>query len=152
MTQSPTPPQESDYRQPGGSGLAIASMVLGLVSVVIFCIWYVALPCAIIAVVLGFIARAKANRGEASGGGMAMAGIVLGFVAIGIAVLVIILAIIGISILASNPEFQQEIQEGMEEWQQEMERQAEEQEDATSSMLPATGQMLMTYARAVLSC
>jgi hypothetical protein len=66
-------------------GMAIASMVLGIVSVVLFCIWYVSIPCAIIAIVLGFLAK-KAGKI-----GMATAGIVTGIIALGLDILAITL-------------------------------------------------------------
>ena len=58
-------------------GLAIAAMVLGIVSLVLFCIWYISLPCAILAIIFGIIAIKSSKRG------MAIAGISTGaFVAI----------------------------------------------------------------------
>jgi hypothetical protein len=79
------------------SGLAIASMVLGIVAVVTMCGGHFAifaLPCSILALIFGFIAKGKANRGEAGGKGMAIAGIVMGCVHLGI-VAIILLAILG---------------------------------------------------------
>lgn len=60
------------------SGMAVTSMVLGIASFVIG-MWLFPLP--ITALILGVIALGKANRGEASGKGMAIAGIVLGSIA-----------------------------------------------------------------------
>ena len=74
-------------------GIAIASMVLGIVSIVIFCAWPLSIPCAIVGLILGIIARGKARRGEAGGRGMAKAGIITSTVAIVLAVLVIALQI-----------------------------------------------------------
>jgi hypothetical protein len=63
------------------SGLAIASMVLGIVGVVLFCIWYISLPSAILALIFGSISRQSKNRG------MAITGIVLGIVCLGLTLL-----------------------------------------------------------------
>jgi hypothetical protein len=86
------------------SGMAIASMVLGIVSMLSFCGFHVGaflgLPCAILAVVFGFLAKAKANRQEAGGRGMAITGIILGFIYLGV-ILVAILAILGVVIFAA---------------------------------------------------
>jgi hypothetical protein len=63
----------------GTNGLAIASMVLGIVGVVLCCLW---IP-SILAVVFGVIAinQIKANPTQA-GRGMAVAGLVLGMVGV----------------------------------------------------------------------
>lgn len=66
-------------------GMAIASMVLGIVAIVIFCMWYVSIPCAIVAIVLGVLAK-KAGKI-----GMATAGIVTGIIALGLDILAITL-------------------------------------------------------------
>lgn len=56
-----------------GEGMAIASMILGIVALVVSCcFYYVSLPCAIISVVLAAVTL-KGNRG---GRGMAIAGLV----------------------------------------------------------------------------
>jgi hypothetical protein len=83
------------------SGMAIASLVLGLVSMLSMCMFHVGavvgFPCGVLAIVFGFIAKGKANRQEAGGRGMALAGIILGFVYVGLA-LVFVLAIVGVAI------------------------------------------------------
>jgi hypothetical protein len=72
--------------RPPGNGMAVASLVLGIVSIVLFCIWYIGLPSAILAIVFGVVGRGRAKIG-AGGGGMATAGLILGCVSIGIIVL-----------------------------------------------------------------
>ncbi len=89
---SQMPPAQMNYQgpTPGAgkpAGMAIASMVLGIISLVLFCIIYVAIPCAIVAIILGAVAKGKVKRGEGGGGGMATTGLVLGCIAIGIAIL-----------------------------------------------------------------
>ena len=91
--------------------MAIASMVLGIVSLVLFCIWWLAIPCAILAVILGVVARGKASRGEAEGRGMATAGIICGAVAIMLAVLLLAGALAFIGYLQKNPELMKQIEE-----------------------------------------
>lgn len=71
------------------SGTAIASMIFGILA-------WVALPLlgAILAVVLGHIARAEIRRappGSINGEGMAVAGLVLGYVHLALAALVLVL-------------------------------------------------------------
>lgn len=63
-------------------GMAIASMVLGIVSIVL-CMWfYLALPCAIVGLVLGCVYRYKGGKN-----GMAIAGIICSSVGIAFAVI-----------------------------------------------------------------
>ena len=76
-------------------GLSIASLILGIVSLVLFCFWYISLPCAIVAIILGIIGRKKGGKG------MGTAGIVLGAIALVIVVVILILAAVGVSMLAS---------------------------------------------------
>ena len=79
------------------SGLAIAAMVCGIVSIPLMCIPYLnvlTIPCSITAVVMGLIANGKATRGEAGGKGMAVAGIVCGSITLAIILVVIILAVV----------------------------------------------------------
>jgi len=78
-------PQESqpvmmpDYGPTKTSGLAIASLVLGITSYVPGCCCVlIGAPLAIGAAVCGFIALGQINAGRVSGKGMAIAGIVLG--------------------------------------------------------------------------
>ncbi len=92
LTAQPTQPtqvsQPTANRSPG-LGFAIASMVLGIVSLVLFCIIYVAIPCAIVGVALGGVALNKAKKAQAKSG-MAVAGITCSCVALGILIILII--------------------------------------------------------------
>lgn len=65
------------------SGLSIASMVLGIISIVLFCIYYVSIPCAILAIIFGVIGRKKGGKG------MAIAGLVLGIIALSLDILAV---------------------------------------------------------------
>lgn len=75
------------------SGLAIASMVCGIVSIVLCCIWYISIILAIVAVVLGVINNVKGLGGK----GMAIAGIVTGAIGIILAVALIALVAFGVA-------------------------------------------------------
>lgn len=82
----PPPPQPySGYAPPPigpRNGLGIAALVVAIVGLV-FC-WTVVggVILGVAAVILGFVARGRVKRGEATNGGVAIAGIVLGFLAI----------------------------------------------------------------------
>ena len=71
-----------------GKGQGVASMVLGIISLVLFCIWYIALPCAIIGLVLGAVGSSKAKKAGMKNG-MATAGIVMSCIALGLALLAV---------------------------------------------------------------
>lgn len=67
-------------------GLSIASMVLGIVSIVGFCIHgSVALICAILAVVFGIIGKKKGGKG------MAITGLILGIISLSIYIVIILM-------------------------------------------------------------
>ena len=59
-------------------GLNIAALVLGIVSIVLWCLWYISIPCSILALIFGIIGIKKAGKG------MAIAGIVTGGISIAI--------------------------------------------------------------------
>jgi hypothetical protein len=70
------------------NGMGLTSMILGIVGIVLFCLWPVTPIVGGVAVVLGILGRKKARRGEATNGGQALAGIICGAVAfvIGVAI------------------------------------------------------------------
>lgn len=81
---------ETSIEEKGTSGLAIASMVLGIVSLCISCIPIISIICSILGLVFGCISL----RGNKSGRGMAIAGIITSIVSI---ILMIIFLIIYIN-------------------------------------------------------
>ncbi|MFD7434499.1 DUF4190 domain-containing protein [Streptomyces sp. NPDC059861] len=87
------------YGWPGGqpepsNGMGTASLVVGIVGVVVFCLWPVAIVLGILAVIFGGLGRAKASRGEATNPGMALAGIICGAAGVVLAVVVGLLVIL----------------------------------------------------------
>ena len=76
-------------------GLAIAAMVLGIVSIVFCCVYWVSIICAILAIIFGIVAI------KSSGKGMAISGIVTGSIGIFISLFVTIF-LIGISSVIYN--------------------------------------------------
>lgn len=79
----------------GGKGLSIASLVLGIVSVIFSCcLWYIGLPCGIIGLVLGILSMKK----KAPGKGMAIAGIILSAVALVLGIITIFCLIFAASV------------------------------------------------------
>ena len=84
------PPPYQQYPYPGygpppsapRNGLGIAALVLAIVALLSF--WSVigGVVIGVAAIILGIVGRSRANRGEASNGGVAFAGIVLGAFAV----------------------------------------------------------------------
>lgn len=83
-------PQTSAQLKPGG--LSIAGMVTGIVSLVLFWTFWLAIPLAICGIVFGAIALGPANRGERGGRGFAITGIVTGTITIGILIIAFAIA------------------------------------------------------------
>ena len=113
-------PQNQSYEmsQPS-SGLAIASMVLGIVSL-FFCLWYIAIPCGILAIVFGVMAGNKAKMGQAGGAGMARAGIIMGCIGLAIdAIAVILVFTVGLT-------FMKGIQKSIQQQQQQQQMQQQQ--------------------------
>ncbi|MFD9967606.1 DUF4190 domain-containing protein [Streptomyces sp. NPDC059013] len=84
------------------NGMGITALVLGIIAVVGFCLYGLGIVLGVLALIFGFIGRARARRGEANNGGMALAGIILG--AIGIVVGAAFLGLV-IWAVANDPEF-----------------------------------------------
>ncbi|MEU1401273.1 DUF4190 domain-containing protein [Streptomyces sp. NPDC005728] len=79
----PVYPAAGGYGWPGlqpqpNNGMGTASLVLGILATVGFCLWPLALVMGVVAVVLGALGRGKARRGEATNPGVALAGIICG--------------------------------------------------------------------------
>ncbi|WP_234379416.1 DUF4190 domain-containing protein, partial [Streptomyces caniscabiei] len=79
---------------PPSNGMGIAAMVLGICAAVLFCLWPLAILLGVMAMIFGFIGRAKARRGEATNPGHALAGIICGVVGILLGIGFIILLVI----------------------------------------------------------
>lgn len=101
-------PQQPQYQMPPqpvyapaqpvipGKGLGITSMVLGIIALVLFCVWYISVPCAIVGAALGGVSLSKAKAFGIKNG-MATAGIVCSCIALGLAILFILLVAIGVA-------------------------------------------------------
>ncbi len=79
--------------KPRKKGLCIASMILGIVALVLFCIWYISIPCGILAIIFGALGVKTMDKG------MAVAGIVTGAIGLVISICIIMaIFIFGVAI------------------------------------------------------
>lgn len=69
-------------------GFCIAAMILGIVALVFFCLWYISIPCAILAIIFGILGMKSINKG------MAIAGLVTGIIGLVIWIFIIIMIFI----------------------------------------------------------
>jgi hypothetical protein len=102
------------------NGFAIASMVLGIVSIPLLCCCYIGAVPAIIAIIFGFIARNKIKEafGSQKGEGMALAGIITGFSTLGLIILLLVFSLSGVfSTNSFWEEFQRQLKENMNKYQ-----------------------------------
>lgn len=98
--QPPVQPNPGRYypqpQEVPGKGLGIAAMVLGIIACVLCCVWYVSIPCGIIAAVLGGVSLSKA-KAVGMKNGMATTGITCGCIALGLTILFLVLVAIGLA-------------------------------------------------------
>lgn len=105
-TYPPPPPQPySGYAPPPvapKNGVGIASLVIAIVGLVTVC---GGLILGVVAVILGFMGWGRAKRGEATNGGVAIAGIVLGFLGIVVSIAAIALTVWGFNQVGGSDYF-----------------------------------------------
>ncbi len=90
--QSPYAPQSAPRpTEIPGRGAGIASLILGIVSLVFFCVFYLSIPAGIAGIVTGCVSVSKAKAVGAKNG-MGVAGIVCSVIGIVICILVIVAA------------------------------------------------------------
>lgn len=109
MTTSGDPGYGAPLSRPR-NGLGIAALVLGLLALVLSWTIIGGIVLGLLALILGLLGRARAKRGEATNGGLSLAGIVLGV--IGLLIAIGILAL-GVSLFNSpaGQNYQQCIEE-----------------------------------------
>jgi hypothetical protein len=104
-------PNINNYNQapyqaaPKTSGLAIASLVLGLVGIVSsLCYGFGVIP-AIVGIILGIVGLIKINKSDAGGKRLAIAGIIISFVAIVVGIIFAIIEFGTLKTIFNNPDF-----------------------------------------------
>jgi hypothetical protein len=81
-----------------GNGMAVAGMVLGIVSLVLICIWFLSPICAIVGLCLSVVGKKRAEETN-TGKGMAIAGIVLSCVTLALLIIGLIAVLMGLGIM-----------------------------------------------------
>jgi len=71
------------------NGLSIAALVLGIVSIVLWCVWFISIPCSILALIFGILGIKKPGKG------FALTGLITGAISLVIWVVIFALAFIG---------------------------------------------------------
>jgi hypothetical protein len=94
--QQPWGGQPQWQQPPATPGVATAALILGICGI-LFSFCFIGIPCAIVAVILGYKARNQidASGGRLGGRGLAIAGLVMGWIGVAINALFIVLVIIG---------------------------------------------------------
>jgi len=103
MYQAPVQPAPVQNPAVPGKGLGIAGMVLGIVSLALWCWIYVAIPCAIVGLILSAVGLKKAKDAGMKNG-MAVAGIVCSSIALGILIIIWISTALLVSSVESELE------------------------------------------------
>ena len=65
-------------------GFSIAALVLGIIAIVLCCIWYISIPCGILAIIFGIIGIKSSKKG------MSIAGLITGAVGLVISIIIFI--------------------------------------------------------------
>ena len=98
----PYPQYYAPGYQPANNGLAIASMVLGIISLPMIFSCFMGLFTAVPAIIMGFISMSKINAscGMQQGKGMAIAGIACGFLSAAVTIIwiIVMLALVFVGI------------------------------------------------------
>ena len=74
-------------------GFSIASLVLGIVAIVLCCLWYISIPCGILAIVFGILGIKSSKKG------MSIAGLTTGGIGLFISIVILfIIIVLGITL------------------------------------------------------
>lgn len=128
MPSTPPPAQP-----PAGNGMAIAGMVLGIISAAtcwIWCLPFIAVGCGIVGIILSVVALNQSKAKGGAGKGQAVAGLVCGIAGTVISALVwiVILPVANQAASTFGTEFQRAIREAEKAQKEELERQRQQLE------------------------
>lgn len=93
-------PQPEQPQNNGGHGLAIASLVLGILSIISCCCWWLAVILGVVGIVLAVISKSKSSTGKMET--IALVGMILSIVGAVLAVVYVVWAVA----YMQTPEYQ----------------------------------------------
>lgn len=96
----PPPPGYSDHSHEPvekKNGLGIASLVLGIISIIGIITVVGGILFGLIGAILGFIARGRVKRGEADNGGVALAGVITSLIGLLVSIALIVIGVVFLS-------------------------------------------------------
>jgi heme/copper-type cytochrome/quinol oxidase subunit 2 len=89
---------QNGWQQQPANGMGVAAMVLGILSVCLFCLYgVVGIVLGVLALIFGILGRKRVRAGSATNSGQALAGIILGSIGIAIGTIVVGLLIWGVT-------------------------------------------------------
>jgi hypothetical protein len=128
------PPQSNLGGQGGypgpasSSGMAVASLVLGILCLILFFTHVIALIIGLLAVIFGHVSRGAIRRsaGRLSGSGMALAGLITGYTGMLLAVIILVTAAFFFTKIIDEASKDPNLRKSLEEMQKEMEKKRNE--------------------------
>lgn len=100
------------------NGMATASLILGICSIVLFWVWFIGIIAGILAIVFAVVAKNKIKQNKALGGaGAAKAGLITGIIGIAIWLMFFIIVMVFLASVASNAGEIQNMFEQLEQYQ-----------------------------------
>ena len=83
-TEEPKEEVVKEETEKDKKGFSIAALVLGIIAIVLCCIWYISVPCGILAIIFGIIGIKSSKKG------MSIAGLITGAIGLVISIIIFI--------------------------------------------------------------
>jgi hypothetical protein len=160
---APPPPQQSPYGPPPGAyapqpfggqlgygapgapvvgvpghGMSVASMILGIISLpaalLAICLFWLAVPLALTAIILGHVGFSAHKKSTGRGSGMAVAGFVCGYIAL--AIMIIYWATFASIMSTASQKVQQQNQQRLQQMQQQQQQMQKQQSQQPPTWSP----------------
>lgn len=103
---------------PVSNGMATASLILGIISLVFCFAVYISIPCGVLAIIFAVLGKKKIKENPTvnyGGGGAATGGLITGILGILVALIIVIVAVMFVTAVAGAAAGSQEFQDAMNE-------------------------------------